>query len=139
MARPGKIALRNRVKRQLFSPRNKRPYHKAVGFAESGRGSRSGDPQDETPILTELTEELDSVLAGKDQRIGTDSTHEHEGESNLIGNEHLLKTLRELESIRALRGVNSGGSRTEEWAMLNFSGAHTTKEYRSLESQVSIS
>ena len=34
---------------------------------------------------------------------------EHEGESNLIGNEHLLKTLRELESIRALRGVNSWG------------------------------
>ena len=34
---------------------------------------------------------------------------EHEGESNLIGNEHLLKTRSELESIRALRGVNSRG------------------------------
>ena len=36
-------------------------------------------------------------------------TGESEGESNLIGNEHLLKALRELESIRALRGVNSRG------------------------------
>ena len=32
-----------------------------------------------------------------------------EGESELIGNEHLLKKLRELESIRALRGVSSRG------------------------------
>ena len=97
------------MQRQPFSPRTKGPYHKAVGFAESGRGSRSGDPQDETPVLTELTKELESVLAGKDRRIGTDITHEHKGESNLIGNRHLLKTLRELESIRALRGVNSRG------------------------------
>ena len=80
-----------------------------MGFAELGRGSRSVDPQDETPILTGLTEELESVLAGKDRRIGTDTTHEHEGGSNLVGNEHLLKTLRELESIRVLRGVNSRG------------------------------
>ena len=29
--------------------------------------------------------------------------------SNLIGNEHLMKALRELESIRALRGANSRG------------------------------
>ena len=109
-------STRNRVQRQPFSPRTKGPYHKAVGFAESGRGSRSGDPQDETPILTELTEELDSVLAGKDQRIGTDTTHEHEGESNLIGNEHLLKTLHELETTRALE-LTHRGSRIEEWAI----------------------
>ena len=44
-------STRNRVQRQPFSPRTKGPYHKAVGFAESGGGeSRSGDPQDETPI-----------------------------------------------------------------------------------------
>ena len=43
------------------------------------------------------------------QGIGTDTASEHVGESNLTGNEHLLKTLRELESIRALRGVNSLG------------------------------
>ena len=41
--------------------------------------------------------------------LSTDTTSEHEGESILIDNEHLLKTLRELESIRALRGVNSRG------------------------------
>ena len=37
-------STRNRVQRQLFSPRNKGPYHKAVGFAESGGEIRSGDP-----------------------------------------------------------------------------------------------
>ena len=63
---PDELALRrstrNRVQRQLISPRNKGPYHKAVGFAESGGKSRRGDPQDETPILTGLTEEF--VLTG---------------------------------------------------------------------------
>ena len=52
----------NRMQRQLFSPTNKGQYHKAVGFAESGGGSRSDNSQDETPILTGLTEELESVL-----------------------------------------------------------------------------
>ena len=94
------------MQRQLFSPKNKGPYHKAMGFAELGGRSRSGDPQDETPILTGLPEELESVLTGQKRGIGTDTTSEYKGESNLIGNEHLLKTLRELESIRALRGVN---------------------------------
>ena len=41
---------RNRVQRQLFSLTTKGPYHKAVGFAESGEESRSGDPHSETPI-----------------------------------------------------------------------------------------
>ena len=68
-------STRNRVQRQPFSPRNNGPHHKAMGFAESGRVSRSGDPQDETPILTELTEESDSVLARQDRRISTDTTH----------------------------------------------------------------
>ena len=45
--------------------------------------------------MTTSTEELDSV--------------QDEGESELIGNEHLLEKLRELESIRALRGVSSRG------------------------------
>ena len=36
-------------------------YHEAVGFAESGGELRSGNAQDETPILTDLTEELESV------------------------------------------------------------------------------
>ena len=80
-----------------------------MGFAESGEEFKSGDPQDETPILTGLTEELESVLTGQNRGISADATSEHEGESNLIGNEHLLKTLRKLESIRALRGVNSRG------------------------------
>ena len=90
-------STRNRVQRQLFSPRNKGPYHKAVGFAESGGESRSCDPQDKTPILTGLMEELESVLTGQNRGIGTDTRSEHKGESNLMGNEHLLKTLRELE------------------------------------------
>ena len=88
-------STRNRVQRQLFSPKTKGPYHKAVGFAEPGWESRSGDFKDETPVLTTSTEE-------------SEATHD-EGDSNLIGNGHLLKTLRELESIRALRGVSSQG------------------------------
>ena len=40
---------------------------------------------------------------------GTDATSYHEGVSNLIGSEHLLKTLRDLQSIWALTGVNSQG------------------------------
>ena len=99
----------NRVQRQLFSPTNKGPYHKVVGFDESEGESRSDTPQDETPILIGLTEESESVLTGQNRGISTDATSEREGESNLIGNGHLLKTLRELESIRALRGVNSRG------------------------------
>ena len=61
--------------------------------------------------MASLAEELESVLTGQKSGIGTDATSEHEGESNLIGNEYLLKTLRELESIRALRGrgVKDGG------------------------------
>ena len=41
--------------------------------------------------------------------IGTDTANEQEGESSLIGSEHLLKTLREFDSIRALRRVNAWG------------------------------
>ena len=37
---------RNGVQRQLFSPTTKGPYHKAVGFAESG-----GDPGVVTPTV----------------------------------------------------------------------------------------
>ena len=100
---------RNRVQRQLFSPTTKGPYHKAVGFTESGEESRSDDPHSETPILAGLTEKLESVLADERSGIGTDTANEHEDESSLIGNEYLLKTMRELESIRALRGVNPLG------------------------------
>ena len=35
-APPPRRSTRNRVQRQLFSPRTKGPYHKAVGLAESG-------------------------------------------------------------------------------------------------------
>ena len=97
------------MQRQIFSPTTKGPYHKAVGFAESGEESRSDDPHSEMPNLAGLTEELESVLTGQRSGIGTDTASEHEGESNLISNEHLLKTLCELESIRALRGVSSRG------------------------------
>ena len=41
---------------------HKGQYHKAVGFAESGGSSRSDATQDETPILTGLTQELESLL-----------------------------------------------------------------------------
>ena len=44
-------------------------------------------PQSETLILAGLTEELESVLTGERSGIGTDTASEHEGESNLIGNE----------------------------------------------------
>ena len=106
-------STRNLVQRQLFSPTNKGPYHKAEVFAESEEKSKSGNPQDEIPILTCLTVELDFILREQNRGIGTDARSDHEGESNLIGNEHLLKTLRELESIRALRGVNSRESSQE--------------------------
>ena len=55
-------STRNRVQRQVFSSTTKGPYHKAVGFAESGGESRSGDPHSETPILAGLIEELEYVL-----------------------------------------------------------------------------
>ena len=77
---------RNRVQRQLFSPTTKGPYHKAVGFAESGEESRSDDPHSETPILAGLTEKLESVLADERSKIGTDTANGHKGETNLIGN-----------------------------------------------------
>ena len=83
------------MQRQSFSPRTKGQYHKAVGFAKSGGEIRSEDSEDETPVVTKSTEDLDAIQC--------------EGESDLIGNEQLLKTLRELESIRALRGANSRG------------------------------
>ena len=44
---------------------------------------------------------------GERSGIGTDTASEHEGGSNLIGNEHLLKTLRGLENTRALILSNS--------------------------------
>ena len=54
-------STRNRVQRQLFSPRTKGQYHKAVGFAESGGSSRSVNHQDEELILPTSTEELNTV------------------------------------------------------------------------------
>ena len=90
-------STRNRMQRQPFSPRTKGQYHKAVGFAESGGDSRSGDSRDEIPVATKSTEDLEAV--------------QYEGESDLIENEHLLRTLRELESVRALRGVSSQGGK----------------------------
>ena len=95
----------------MFSPTTKGLYHKAVGFTESEESSRSDAPQVKTPILAGLTEELEFLRANEATGNGTDTATEHESESKLIGNEHLLKTLRELESIKALRGVNSWGIR----------------------------
>ena len=97
------------MQRQLFSLTTKGPYHKAVGFAEPGEGSRSDVSQDETPILTGLTEELEFLLTDKEERNDISAAIEHESESNLIGNEHLLKILRELENNKALRETNSCG------------------------------
>ena len=61
--------------------------------------------------MTGFTKELESLL--KDEAVGNgiNTASEHESKSNLIGNEHLLKTLRELENIKALRGTNSRGIR----------------------------
>ena len=98
-------STRSRVQRQLFSPRTKGQYHKAVGFVEPGGESRSVDHQDETLISPTSTEELDTVR-GKDMA-------QEEGESELIGNKNLLEKLRCLESIRALIGVNSRGAKDE--------------------------
>ena len=89
------------MQQQLFSPTTKGPYHKAVGFIESGETSRSDAPQVKTPILTGLTEKLEFLRTNEAAGNGTDAASEHESESNLIGNEHLLKTLRELENIKA--------------------------------------
>ena len=38
-------STRNRVQTQLFSPRTKGKYHKAVGFAESGGTQECGRPK----------------------------------------------------------------------------------------------
>ena len=86
------------MQRQPFSHRTKGQYHKAVGFAESGGKSRSVDHQDEESILPTSREELNTV---HDEDVA-----QHQGESDLIGNEKLLKKLRYLENIRALRGKN---------------------------------
>ena len=93
-------STRNRVQRQLFSPRTKGQYHKAVGFAESGGSSRSVDHQDEESILPPSTEEL-NIARNED-------VAQYECESDLIGNEDLFKKLRHLENIRALRGNSRG-------------------------------
>ena len=96
----------------MFSSTTKGPYdHKAVGFIEPGESSRSDAPQVEIPILTGLTEELEFLRTNKAAGNGTDTASGHESESNLIGNEHLLRTLCELESIKTLRGVNLRGIR----------------------------
>ena len=99
------------MQRQLFSPTTKGTYHKVVRFIELGESSRSDALQVETSILTGLTEELEFLRTNEAVGNSTGTVSEHESESNLIGNEHLLKTLRELESIKALRGVNSRGIR----------------------------
>ena len=77
---------RNRVQRQLFSPTTKGPYHKAVGFIESGESSRSAAPQVETPILTGSIEKLEPLRTNETAGNGTGTVSEHESESNLIGN-----------------------------------------------------
>ena len=62
--------------------------------------------------MTGLTvEELESLLTDEATGNGNDTAREHESESNLTGNEHLSKTLRELENIKALRSANSRGIR----------------------------
>ena len=59
--------------------------------------------------MTSLTRELESLLTDEATGNGTNTAIEHEGGSNLIENENLLKTLRELDNIKALRGTNSQG------------------------------
>ena len=93
-------SMRNRVQRQPFRPRTKGQYHKAVGFAESGEKSRSVNHQDQESILSPSTEE--SNIAGSEDPVQCES------KSDLIGNEDLLKKLRHLEDIRALRGNSCG-------------------------------
>ena len=68
-------------------PRRGPAYHKAVGFIELGESSRSDVPQDETPILTRLKEELEFLRTDEVAGNGTNTVREHESESNLIGNE----------------------------------------------------
>ena len=60
-------------------------------------------------MLTHLTEELESLLT--DKAVGTDTNTRivQKSESNLIGNELLLENLRELECVKARRGVSSHG------------------------------
>ena len=79
------------VQIQPFLPTTKRPYHKVVGFAEPGQSSMSDDPDYETPILTRLTEELDSLLTDDLIGTGTDTRMEQKSESNLIGNEFFFE------------------------------------------------
>ena len=57
--------------------------------------------------MTGFTKELESLLTNETVENGINTASGHESESNLTGNEHLLKSLRELENIKALRGVNS--------------------------------
>ena len=45
-----KRSTRNRAQRQPFSPTVKGPYHKAVGFAESGESFRSAAPHGEVQL-----------------------------------------------------------------------------------------
>ena len=77
-----------------------------MGFAESGGESRSVDHQDEESILPTSTEKL-SIAHGEDRA-------QHEGESDLTGNENLLEKLHHLDYIRALRGNLRG---MKEWAI----------------------
>ena len=67
----------------------------------------SNAPRDEEHILTHLTEELKSLLTEKTVGTGTDTRMEQKNESDLIGNELLFENLRELERIKARRGVSS--------------------------------
>ena len=74
------------------------------------RGSSWSDaPQDETPILTCLTEEVESLLTDDLVGTGTNTGMEQQSESNLIRNEYLLKKLRKLERIKVRRGMSSHG------------------------------
>ena len=102
-------STQTRVHKQLFSPTTKGPYHKAVGFTESGGSSGSDVPQDEEFILTCLTKELKSLLTGKTMGISTNARVKQESESNLIGNKVLSGNLCDLKHIKARRGISLHG------------------------------
>ena len=59
--------------------------------------------------MTGLAEELEFLRTNEAAGNGTGTVSEHESESNLTGNEHLLKTLRELENMKALMGATLCG------------------------------
>ena len=59
--------------------------------------------------MTCSAEELESLLIGKIVGTSNNTKVEQESESNMIGNELLLEILRELERIKASRGIGSQG------------------------------